>query len=254
MTTIILPVSRIDYLTRIFAQLELMECDKENTNLFVLSDGDWRLFEKARNLTINSKFKERLCVYRHKGIPSYSSQRRRRKRIADMHNEIKEYINKSDYYFLLEDDTMFPLNTLQILLKMYEDHPHAGFVSGVQIGRHGFDHIGAWRVNDVYGPTAITSVPLGEGVAEVDAAGIYCCLTKNYMEHTFEPFEDILGPDFSFGLWLRKQGLKNYINYDLKLSHLTKKKEITFQNTDIIQLEFEKTDRWALKKAGVASQ
>lgn len=246
-TTIILPVSRPDFLNRIFAQLELMACDKETTNLIVISDGGWALFEKVRNLTVNSKFKERLCIYRHKGIPNVSSQPRRRKRISDIHTEIQKEIKPADYYFLLEDDTMFPLNTLTTLMNMYEDHPHAGFVSGVQIGRHGFSHIGSWRVNDVYNPTTITSVPKGEGIVEVDAAGIYCCLTKHYMENKFQPFEDILGPDVSFGLWLRRQGLKNYINYDLQCSHLTKKGEINFKNTEIIQLEFEKTDRWTLK-------
>jgi hypothetical protein len=248
MVTIIMPVSRIDYLDQIFARLEILECDKEQTNLLTYVDGDWTLFEKTRNLTVNSKFKERLCVYRKKGLPNVGSVIRRRKRIADIHNEVKEYLKKSEYYFLLEDDTIFPLDTLKVLLNNYSLYPFAGFISGIELGRWGFTHIGAWKVNDIYNPTEITSVPMDEGLQEVDAAGLYCCLTKNYFNYTFEPFDSVFGPDVSFGLWLRRQGLKNYIHYGLKCTHLTKKEPISFKNTPVIQVQFTKEDdSWKLK-------
>lgn len=240
--TIIIPCSRPDYLKRIFAQLDMMPCDRENTHILVYVDGNQQLFEIARNLTINSKFKDRLCVYRHKGVPNVGSVRRHRQRIADVHNEIKKLLNPCDYVFILEDDTLPPLNALEVLVKNYLDHPYAGFVSAVEIGRWGYEMIGGWNADDVYTPEQIISIPRGNGVIKVDAAGMYCCLIKydNYMKHFFEPFEDILGPDVHFGLALRRQGLENYINHDLKCKHLTKKGEINFDKANIVQVRMTK--------------
>lgn len=244
-TTIIMPCSRPDFLKRIFAQLDLMPCDNENTNILVYVDGNQQLYEVARNLTVNSKFKERLCVYRRKGVPNVGSVKRHRQRIADVHNEIKLLLNKSDFVFLLEDDTLPPMNAMEVLHKNYSEYPFAGFISTVEIGRWGYEMIGAWKADDLYDPQVITTVPEGTGIMEVDAAGLYCCLVKSelYMQHFFQPFQDILGPDVNFGLWLRQRGRTNYINYDLKCKHLTKRGEITFQNAKIVQVQIKKVDR-----------
>jgi len=45
-------------------------------------------------------------------------------------------------------------------------------------------------------------------VEEIDAGGLYACLTRYelYAKHEFEPYEDVLGPDFRYGIWLRRQG------------------------------------------------
>ena len=132
--------------------------------------------------------------------------------------------------------------------------PHAGLLSGVQIGRWGFDHIGAWNANDVYEPKHLVSVPgmdtakTKDTVSEVDATGLYCCLTRfeNYMNFKFEPFEDALGPDVAYGLHLRRQGLQNYIDYSIKCDHLTKRETITFDRP-IIQVQLKKleTNQWS---------
>lgn len=251
MVTIVLPVSRDTFLQRIFANLDSLVCISAETNLLVYVDGDLNLYEKARNLTVNSKFAQKLCIYRRKGMPNVGSVRSRRVRIADIHSEFKALIDKCDYIFLLEDDTLMPTTTLAVLLKHYSTHPFAGFISAIEIGRWGFTHIGAWKVDDIYNPKQITSVPNGEGLVEVDAAGFYCCLVKyeNYMRHDFKPFEDILGPDVNFGIELRKIGLKNYIDYSLHCKHLTIKDEITFLNTDIVQVQFDKEgEKWSMKQ------
>lgn len=253
MVTIVLLVSREFFLQRIFANLETLECNAAETNLLVYVDGDWNTFEKARNLTQESKFKERLCIYRRKGLPNVGSIRSRRNRIADIHTEIKEVIVNCDYIFLLEDDTLIPNNALKLLLKDYSENPYAGFVSGVELGRWGYTHIGAWKVDDVYDPKRITSIPNGQGTIEIDAAGFYCCLLKkdNYLKTDMQPFEDILGPDVNFGIKLRQGGFKNYVNYDIKCRHLTKRGDINFQNSVIVQMEFTKTDKWTMKQLEV---
>ena len=244
-----MPVSRPDFLKRIFAQLDMMPCDATDTNLLVFVDGTQELFQIARNLTVESKFREKLCVYRRKGLPNANHIRSRRRRIGEIHNEIKTIVGKCDYLFLLEDDTLFPLNTLERLLKLYTLFPYAGFVTGVQIGRWGINVPGIWQVDNPYEVKRINSMlppEIGPGATsaaqEIDAAGLFCMLTKrdNYINTKFEPFMDILGPDVTFGIELRKQGYKNYVDWTLNTGHLTKRGEIKVFNTTLQQITFKR--------------
>lgn len=259
-TTIFLSVSRSHLLDRLFAQLELMDCDAGLTNLLVYVDGpDKKLFEKARNLTIQSKFKERLCIQRKTKALS-SGLDRRRFRIATIKNESKELIGECDYVFSLEDDTLPPTTALKRLQRDYTLYPHAGLISGVALGRWHIPHVGAWQVDDVYEPTKITSVMPGRAAYEVDAAGFYCYLTKReyYVNHLYEPFQDTLGPDVTFGLWLRQHGLKNYVDWDVKCSHFTEptrktpSHDVSLSNTDPVQVTFTKLGkRWVNKVSNI---
>lgn len=242
--TIVMPCSRPDFLQRIFSQLDMMDADRAHTHILTYVDGDQRLFEKVQNFTSHSNFVRKNYVYRAKGIPNVGSIRARRQRIADIHNEVKKYIGASDYLLLLEDDTLPPLNILKKLVSHMLLNPYAGFITAAELGRWGFLHLGAWKVNDVYTPTHIESPYLETGLQEIDAAGLYCCLMRRdlYMNHYFKPFEDILGPDVDLGIELRKQGYKNYIDYDLRCSHLTKKGEIKIFNSEIVKVVLEKHD------------
>lgn len=248
MVTIIMLVSRPDYLLRIFAQLEMLSCDSVLTSLLVYVDGDLELYQKARNLCEGSKFGQRLCLFRKRGQPSVGSVHRRRQRIADIHNEIKTELAPTDYVFLIEDDTLVPINALKKLMSVAELRSDVGIVSGIELGRWGYEHIGAWRVDDVYETRVIKSVPLGEGVQPVDATGLYCCVmrAKLYLEHTFAPMEAI-GPDVELGLWLRQQGYKNYVDFDVRCHHLTKRGAIEVGKSAIVVVKLEKQEngKWA---------
>lgn len=259
-TTIFLSVSRMDHLDRIFAQLELMECDAGTTNLLVYVDGpDKKLFEHARNKTVGSKFHNRLCVQRQSKLLQHGIDRRRY-RIATIKEESKELIGECDYVLSLEDDILFPTHTLKTLLKDYAMHPHAGMISGVALGRWHIPHVGAWKVNDLYEPTKVESIlppdPMNQGVQEVDAAGFYCYLTKReyYVEHSYEVFQNTLGPDVTFSLWLRQHGLKNYVDWSVGCVHYTeptRKKPsegISILNTKPVKITFTKGGkRWVNK-------
>lgn len=240
--TIIMPVSRPDFLRRIMAQLDMMICDAASTNLLAYVDGDVDLFAKTRDMVVQSKFREKLCVYRRKGIPNVSHMKSRRQRIADIHNELKGIVNAADYIFLIEDDTLFPTNALEKLLKDYALNPYAGFITGVQIGRWGFTVPGIWRVDNPYEPKKIETCLPTQGVEEIDAAGLFCCLTKfaNYKNCTFAPFDTILGPDVTFGLSLRCQGFKNYVDWSISTSHLTKLGEIKMFQTPLQKITLTK--------------
>lgn len=244
-TTIILPISRDSYIKRIFSQLELMECDTNETALLIYVDGSHDLFEKVKPFVINCKFIHKRYVLRGKGLPSVGSVKRRRQRIADIHNEIKKFVEPCEYIFSIEDDTLFPTSTLKKLLTDYSYYPYAGLITGVELGRWGYLHVGAWKVDNVYEPTQITSVLIDSEIKEIDASGLYCCLTKYevYMKHEFEPFDEALGPDFNYGLDLRKQGYSNYINYSINCTHLTKHGEIKVFDSEIVSVQFNKVDK-----------
>ena len=248
MITIVMPVSRDTFLPRVFASLEFLICDRHETNLLTYVDGDQTLFEKARNYTTSSKFAERLCVFRGKGQSNPTSIKSRRQRIADIHNEIKRFIGKTDYIFLVEDDTLYHPSTLRKLQEAYSNYPHAGLISGVQVGRWGLKYVGLWKTDNVYDIKRIESLRLGEGTQKIDASGLYCLLTKKetYMKHEFKHYEDILGPDVDFGIELRKQGFDNYVDFRVNCIHLTPKEELKVENIQTIAYEKSEGKWWQI--------
>ena len=95
--------------------------------------------------------------------------------------------------------------------------------------------MGAWRADDVYEPSVIETVlparpellndagrAIGCVPEEIDAGGLYCELAKyeHYLRHEYRPFDgDALGPDFNWGIELRRQGYKNYVDYSVAVEH-----------------------------------
>lgn len=238
--TIFIPVSRSDYLDKIFSTLELLECDRTKTNILVVVDGDSNFFVDVRNRVEMSKFEQRLCVqYKAKDKLKKYSYALRRKRISDIHNFAKQYIQECDYVFGLEDDTIFGVDTLKKFLRLYGLYPYAGFIQGVQLGRWGNPYVGAWKVNDIYEPTEIMSMLPPEKNSpvwfqQVDAGGFYCYITKreSFVDHNYEPFDgNGLGPDVNFGISLRQQGMLNYIDWTTTTIHRSKDRDVSLLNT-----------------------
>lgn len=251
MITIVIPISRKQYLDRLFESLNALELGNNEVNLLTYCDGDYSIFSKVRNLTIISKFKERLCVERKKGITSDSNVVRRRQRIADIHNEIRGLINSTNYIFLIEDDTIVPPHALIRLLRHYKYYPNAGIISGIQIGRWGFNMIGAWHVSKLENPKIIWSADKEQGLQKIDTTGMYCGLTKveNYVNHEFKPYQDILGPDFDWGLQMRIKGKFNYVDHDIQCLHMTIKRDIGFDKIDQVKFGYvEGSDKMKLQR------
>ncbi len=119
------------------------------------------------------------------------------------------------------------------------------------MGRWGIQAIGGYRFDDIYEPTKIESIELGQDVEEVDATGFYCALIKadHYLKHTFEPYEDVLGPDVNLGLALRRQGLLNYMDFSVKVDHLTSKGKLEVKRDTIQTVTFIKDNGWRQKSS-----
>lgn len=225
-----------------------MDCDKDHTNILGIVDGDNGLYVTARNKIEASKFNSRLCVqYKSTDKMLNANIAHRQQRIANIHEYAKQYIPECDYIWLIEDDGEFKTDALSRLQRVYQVYPFAGIVGGVQLGRHGIASIGAYKLDDIYSPSFIGSVELGQGIEAVDAIGFYCALTKKklYMKHEFKPFENILGPDTNYGIELRRQGLSNYINYDIPVVHMHKDTKIVPRKENVHKVSFVKIEtRW----------
>lgn len=146
----------------------------------------------------------------------------RRQRIAEVKEISKDLIGDSQYVFGLEDDTLCPPNALTRLVKFMDAVPEAGMIEGVEVNRWGFKVLGAWKVDDVHNPTKIGTIPFkAGGYDEIDGGGMYCYLTptKLYKMAEYHNEQSPFGVDVNYGLDLRKQGLKCFIDWAVKCEH-----------------------------------
>lgn len=230
MITILLTVSRADYLERVITHIELLECRPEETNLLCIVDGDDALYVRARNLVNDLKFNQRLTVKADvSGNFSMIDVNSRRIRIAEIHNQARTLIaHTGGFVFSVEDDTLVPRASLQKLLRVALSKSAHGIVQGVELGRWGVPYVGAWTADDVYNPTQLTSlmnispVPDDLKPTPIDAGGLYCTLIRAdlYKQHVFT-CKNGLGPDVNLGLEARRLGYENFIVWQVPCTHLT---------------------------------
>ncbi|HKN46246.1 MAG TPA: hypothetical protein VJW23_20225 [Propionibacteriaceae bacterium] len=59
-------------------------------------------------------------------------------------------------------------------------------------------------------------------VEEVDAGGLYACLTRfrHYLDHEFRPYDDCaFGPDIEWWIVLRQEGYRSYLDWSVTVEH-----------------------------------
>lgn len=258
MITIVLTVSRFDYLERVITAIELLQCDKNTTNILCIVDGKEALYLRARNLINDMKYLERLTV-RAKLDDNRSNLDvpTRRRRITEIHNQAKTYIKHNEGYVLsIEDDTTFSPNALQKLLDVATRTRAFGMAEGVELGRWGVPYVGAWRADNIYETTQLTSleninpIPIGQPATNIDAGGLYFALIKAslYKQHEFT-CENGLGPDINFGLENRRLGYENFIVWQVPCTHYNNVmgNQITItpnEPTTIVTLTKESDTKW----------
>lgn len=254
-TTIVLTVSRSDFLTEVISSLELLKCDPAYTNLLCIVDGDIKLYMKVRHLVQNTKFSERLTVqYKNPKPIKRFDYIARRKRIADIHNFARKQVGIAEYVLLVEDDTIVPPDALRKLYKAISIDPAIVYAEGVEVGRWGTPYIGAWNFDDVYEPKRVSSLKYeSEGIEYIDAGGFYCSLIKAdvYRNHVFETYES-LGPDISMGLILRQKGYQCVIDWSVPCKHMnidgSQQRQVLVPSaeTQVVTLERKNKNNWAI--------
>jgi len=232
--TTILPISRIKYLDRVLESL--LKQTVKSQNLIVVFDGPDSQFIQVRNRIAELDFDNKLCIPSNNNGQAISISDRRW-HIVRIHNQIKELISDCDWVFSIEDDGILPENALAQLIAVSKSHKDAGMITGVELGRWGIPYVGAWRVDDIFETKNITSLENKTNdpvIEEIDGCGLFCALIRAdmYKEHKFDT-RNGLGPDVNLGLFIRQKGYKNYINWNVHVTHLTSRgsKEIEIPAT-----------------------
>jgi hypothetical protein len=172
----------------------------------------------------------------------------RRKRIAENQERLAEVVEayQPDLVWQVEGDCELPEDCLERLLGRYIQlqDDNFGYISGIQVGRHGLYHIGAWHMYD----DSFESIdPNAKGIVEVDATGFYCLLApikvwlKGRATWNGEPY----GPDVTWGLSLEET---KYVDMGLEIGHKIKGGVIMPSDMSTTQAHFFKTNKgWEYK-------
>jgi hypothetical protein len=252
MISIILPISRTDFLKPVFDCLNALERPAD-TELLIITDGDESL-GRAVDRRLDSISFKRIQVVNFGDKPGEDINSRRY-RISAIHNKAAYYIpNDCEYVFSIEDDTTYPPDTLTRMLKTFEGYSNCAFVEGIELGRRKTPYIGGWKADDVNNPSEILSVMPSHGLQNIDAGGLYCALIDAdlYKMHTFEPFDkqgtNGLSCDLNFGLYLRQQNYDCFIDWSIQCDHIGETGSVNLGNTRPVQVIFEKaTNRWSAR-------
>ena len=146
----------------------------------------------------------------------------RRIRIAENHERLRNIVKaySPDLVWQVEGDAELPENTLERLLGHYirlQDKDF-GYVSGIQVGRHGLYCLGAW---EFYGRSRFDSIDHNKtGIQDIDATGFYCLLApaKVWLSGVCSWDGQRYGPDVVWGLSISKN---KYVDMDLHIGHKT---------------------------------
>jgi hypothetical protein len=225
-TTIFIPISHRDHLERVFHAPRGVAVRPGQGQPADLRRWAGRSLPGRAPFTEASRFDQRLCVQRPqagRATREYDIQGRRR-RIAELQNEAKPYLRDCDYIFGLEDDKIPPSHALARRQHDYGLYPYAGFIEGVELGRCGISHVGAWRADDVYEPTKAEScmppAETSERVEPIDAGSFYCYLTKasTFLAHHYAPFGRRSAPTWRTA-WRCGRGFVNYLDWSVRCAH-----------------------------------
>lgn len=185
----------------------------------------------------------------------------RRDRITDMLGMLQAHIKSMpktyDMLFMVEDDTKIQPDALEKLLSDYKEltaqNVKVGLIEGVQVGRHGIRMIGAWRTDNVFDPTEMSTIPFDQhGFFEkIDGGGLYCFITPMhlFLEHGFYWHDECFSVDVTYGLELRKKGYTNIIDWTVNTGHADQHGNVLYANNNCTVASYKKEDNgeWKLQ-------
>ena len=169
----------------------------------------------------------------------------RRRRIAENHIILKNIVElyKPDFVFQVEQDSELPENALERMIGHYlrlED-PNFGYISGIEVGRHGIACLGAWKLIDEENFMSIDYKLTG--LQKVDATGFYGLFAPAsvWLSGICTWDDEPWGPDVNWGLSIKKN---KYVDMGLHIGHNTNYGIIRPDNTTTCNVHFYKEDIW----------
>ena len=177
----------------------------------------------------------------------------RRRRIAENHQYLVELVKrqKCDYVWQIEGDSVIPPDALEKLISTTKKLKDFGFITGVQVGRHGVYCIGAWHIDN--DRKRFKSVDYRRtGLIEIDASGWYCMLAKKdvWLKGRASWTDERYGPDVVWGLTIKEP---KYIDMAVKIGHKTSRGIISVDDKSTCIAEFtykNSENRWIFKEIG----
>lgn len=170
----------------------------------------------------------------------------RRKRIAanqrKLQDVVKAYQHECNLVWQIEQDGDLPEDCLERLIEDYKKlHNNIGddfgYISGIEVGRHGLYCLGAWR--NIKSDSFESLNHNLEGIQEVEATGLYCLLaepkvfTSGYPAWHDEPY----GPDVVWGRSLNK---RIFVDMDIRIGHITPRGTIRPEHISTTTVKFYK--------------
>lgn len=206
-----------------------VEHDPALTNLCIIIDGDEGYIAQAfQALAKNKGYRSFHVKINDNWRVNETKLAIRRMRVADVKNQSKDLIAKTDGDIIIgfEDDTVFDqLKSFQPLYQPLLDYPKVGYVEGVQVGRWGANMVGVWDADDFEYPRKVwTLLPEGEftGTQDITGGGFYGYATRRelYQQHEYytssgQPW----GPDVNFGFWVKQRGYRCLVNWEIVFGH-----------------------------------
>lgn len=229
--TVFCPFTRPELVYQWFECLYTTDLDPASTNLcFIVDCDEPKIYARIMDHMNMHPFRKFMIIRNYDHHVNPINIPIRRKRIAEIHEQVKDVIASLDgeYVFGLEDDTVFTGLQVHRLLEPFSDifprdaKTKVGFVTAYEAGRWQNKIIGAWNFDNVEDPKECWTLLPDKGYEEIDAAGFYCYLTPTdlfvkapYTSEIWQPW----GPDVNYGLWLRKQGYSNYVDWEQPCGH-----------------------------------
>ena len=180
----------------------------------------------------------------------------RRAKIAQnhkiLHEKVFDFRYEYDYIIQIEGDSVLKEGTFARLIGNLDQVPadQLGYISGIQVGRHGIYAIGAWHFNDDQTEYESVNHKVKDGIIEVDATGFYCLIApiKSWLMGNCYYYDERWGPDVNWGLSLKEQGYHIYVDMGLEIGHQSTNGVIGLDNINLCQVKFKKTNgQWKYK-------
>ena len=221
-TTILATLTRYWTTAMFINNINQLKCDPGRTELVLIIDNSDERIAKLISDNLHRKGYRNLIVEFNDHIPDDKSVRVRRDRIAEVMNQAKGLIGDTEFVFGLEDDTTFPHRTMEKFLRFAGNTKDFGFITGIQVGRHGFPHVGAWKTDNYSDPKKIWSIPRFRGITNIDAGGFFCFLTPTSLFKSVDhSWKEPLGPDVNYGLIIKRRGFLCFADWDIECGHMT---------------------------------